>query len=235
VNAALHEFDWNFSELENEELICACHYEYARELKTFDQGFPHWLALVPPIPGQSTIEFREPWQRLDKERRRLFLQVWCECCPKEPGAPLLPFNRSVDFRDIGIPNVPGDYRCAEFVPELGVERLRVEIDWTWNNKQIVSAFKRWLEENRPTACPEPSERGHDPVDWRASMERLGLLRLRHHYTFSEANPFLARLRQTAKTTNSGECNREAKKAVDDFRRIFRFLPRDEMPLSWPMK
>jgi len=125
----------------------------------------------------------------------------------------------------------------------GVDSFIAQINWhEFSKKDIKKCFNKWVDNY---SCPiaKPSRRGHKPVDWRASLERLGLLRLRSRYTFDKAKPFLKQLysqQQSAqsqpprKYNDKGECNREAQKAVDDYHEIFPFL-NTEMPYSWPLK
>jgi len=132
------------------------------------------------------------------------------------------------------------YCCAEINRELWIERLRVEIDWSFSNDQIRKAFKLWLKENRPPSFPEPSERGHKPVDWRARLERLGLLRLRHVQSVEDTIQIITQTlpsekRKATKFLEPGILNQEAEKAVTDFHNLFHFLDPAEMPRSCPMK
>ena len=222
--------------------------------KIRQQAYPLWVTLTPkPLPGSSAdkppsvhpcVKPWEPWQEIAEETRRAICEELALCVSKEIGPVFLPFNRCSDLRDLGLVDASDNYRWAEIDPELRIERLRVQIDWNFTNDQIREAFKLWLKENRPLSFPEPSDKGHKPVDWRARLERLGLLRLRSRYTFNKAEPFLKQLYPQKQSTQSqpprkysdkGECNREAKKAIDDFHALFPFLDPAEKPLSWPMK
>jgi hypothetical protein len=125
----------------------------------------------------------------------------------------------------------------------GVDSFIAQINWhEFSKKEIIKCFSKWVNDYR---CPleKPSERGR-PVDWRARLERLGLLRLRHHHTLENAKPYLQKLyppcrsmqsRPPSKFNDGGECNREANRAVEDFRNLFPFLGPSAMPHSWPMK
>jgi hypothetical protein len=70
-----------------------------------------------------------------------------------------------------------------FYPD-GTEVSVVEIDWThFTNKEIGE----WVGKHRPASIPEPKDRGgHKRGDWWATLERLGLLRLRSRYTVEKA-------------------------------------------------
>ncbi len=285
----LDENEWNFSGVENWELVAATYYEYARESKTIVEGlrektdaseptiirglpvggtplserfnvafrekirlqaYPLWVTLMPKsVPGNSAkkplrflprVKPWEPWQRIAIETRRAICIELAACSAKESSLPFLPFNRCSDLRDLGIVDASDNYRCAEIDHDLWIERLRVEIDWSFNNDQIRKAFKLWLKKNRPQFFPEPSGRGHKPVDWRARLERLGLLRLRHVQfvedtiqTITQSLP--SEKRKVTKFLEPGTLNQEAEKAVVDFHNLFLFLDPAEMPRSCPMK
>lgn len=124
-----------------------------------------------------------------------------------------------------------------FYPD-GTEVSVVEIDWThFTNKEIGE----WVGKHRPASIPEPKDRGgHKRGDWRATLERLGLLRLRSRYKVEKALATIAGYltpaqRNKVKFVEPGECNREANIAVKDFHELLPFLASTEMPLSWPPK
>jgi hypothetical protein len=128
----------------------------------------------------------------------------------------------------------------------GVDSFVAQINWReFSDTEIVECFKRWLQATGTRPVPVTEEPkgargvrggpGHGEGEWRASLERVGLLRLRSRYTFSEAKPFLSKLPQATKTTNASECNREAGKAVHDFHALFPFLDPAEEPRCWPLK
>jgi hypothetical protein len=217
--------------------------------KIREQTFPLWVTLTPKsIPGKSSskpIRFLprvkpwEPWQGIAKETRRAICEELAACSTKG-SLPFLPFNRCSDLRDLGLIDASGSYRCAEIFRDLWIERLRVEIDWSFNNRQICEAFKLWIKDNRPKFFPEPSAKGRDMGEWRAKLERLGLLRLRHIQPVEETIQTIAQTlpsdkRNATKFLEPGTLNQEAKKTLDDFHKLFPFLDSAEMPLSWPMK
>jgi hypothetical protein len=124
----------------------------------------------------------------------------------------------------------------------GVDFFIAQINWhDFDDKEIVKCFERWVKDkgNRPIPVTQQPKGvrglrggpGRDAYEWRASLERLGLLRLRRRYTFTEAKPFLAKLPETTKTTTASECNRDAKKTVDDFHTFFPSLDSAELSLS----
>ena len=218
--------------------------------KIRQQAFPLWVTLTPkPYPGNTAdkpprflpcVKPWEPWQRIAEGTRRAICEELAACSTKELGLPFLPFNRCSDLRDLGVVDASDNYRCAEIDRELWIERLRVEIDWSFSNDQIRKAFKLWLKENRPPFFPEPSERGHKPSDWRARLERLGLLRLRHIQSVDDTIQTITQTlpsekRMATKFLEPGTLNQEAEKAVIDFHNLFHFLDLAEMPRSWPMK
>jgi hypothetical protein len=123
--------------------------------------------------------------------------------------------------------------------EGGVYSFIAQINWhEFSKKDIKKCFNKWVDDY---SCPiaKPSERGR-PVDWRAQLENLGLLRLRHVQSVEETiqtitKALAAEKRKATKYLEPGELNRQAKNAVTDFRNLFHFLDSALMPISWPLK
>lgn len=121
----------------------------------------------------------------------------------------------------------------------GVDSFIGQINWReFSKKDIKKCLSKWVDDY---SCPiaKPSERGR-PVNWRARLESLGLLRLRHVQSVEETIQTIAQTlpsnkRKSTKFTEPGELNREAQNAVADFCNLFPFLDSAEMPISWPLK
>jgi hypothetical protein len=148
------------------------------------------------------------------------------------GIPMVPLDR-VDYWAGSEDGLPGGFLFPD-----GAELSVVEIDWSHcTDKEIAE----WVKAARPPSIPEPKDKGgHKRGDWRAMLVRIGLLRLRHHYTTEETLAIIADCltttqRKKVKFVEPGECNREANAAVKDFRELFPFLAPAEMPCSWPLK
>lgn len=131
-------------------------------------------------------------------------------------------------------------------PETGTETLLMKIEWErCTDPAIIESFERWLKEPRPTDVKSGkrigrrSDKGHDLREWRARLQRLGLLRLRHCHTTDETIQILCRTfprkARLWSFIQPSELNREAKKAVDDFRALFHFLRSTAKPRCWRMK
>jgi hypothetical protein len=151
--------------------------------------------------------------------------------------------------DSGIANLkePGELRkkLSEHPTPLavrgqgGVDSFIAQINWReLSKKEIKKCLSKWVDDY---SCPiaKPSERGR-PVNWRARLESLGLVRLRHVQSVEETIQTIAQTlpsnkRNATKFTEPGELNREAQNAVADFRNLFPFLDSAEMPISWPLK
>jgi hypothetical protein len=129
----------------------------------------------------------------------------------------------------------------------GVDSFIGQVNWgDFNDKEIVAAFKQWLENkhNRPvpvTTQPKgvrgiKAGRGHDPDEWRASLERLGIMRLMHYCSFDEMIEIIQaalpveRADREKYSTKAG-VKKERQKALDDFHELFPYLS-DEKPASW---
>jgi hypothetical protein len=132
-------------------------------------------------------------------------------------------------------NIPRTQRPS-FVYPSGLEVLLVEIEWRrFTNDQIVQCFRKWAKLHRPKDVKAPSGKGHKPRDWRASLERLGIMRLMNRYSFDDLQSIVQAAAPTKsadreKYSVKGGCKKEWQKALDDFHDLFPFLP-DEEPKS----
>jgi hypothetical protein len=121
----------------------------------------------------------------------------------------------------------------------GVDSVIAQINWCdFTDKKIKECFCEWVDNNRPAGFPEPSERGHKLKDWRASLERLGIMRLMHHRSFDEMTAIVQAAlppesADREKYTTKAGCKKERQKALEDFRELYPFLS-DEKPRSWEL-
>ena len=117
----------------------------------------------------------------------------------------------------------------------GVVSFIARINWgDFTDTEIKDAFCKWMDENhRPPEFPNPSKRGHSPEkELRASLERLGIVRLMHQHSFEELTAIVpAEWLDQEKFAVKSECVKERRKALADFHRLFPFLP-EENPVSF---
>lgn len=123
------------------------------------------------------------------------------------------------------------------------ETLMLDIAWEhFTNDEIASYFRHWVKKARPKECPVPDGKGRNKArDWRANLMRLAVLRLLSHFTAAEfvdprrnALPAVWDTKQFAgrkwgDVTKWHDARREANHL---FRKLFPFLPKGELPLSW---
>ena len=118
-----------------------------------------------------------------------------------------------------------------FVYPGGTEVSVVEIDWAhFTDKEIADS----IAQSRPKEIPEPSGRGRGDTiaDWRAKLERLGIMRLMHHHSFEDLTKIVpVEWLDREKYSSKAECKNEHKKAFDDFHDLLP-LQSDEKPLSF---
>jgi hypothetical protein len=118
-----------------------------------------------------------------------------------------------------------------FVYPGGTEVSVVEIDWAhFTDKEIADAIAR----SRPKEIPETSGRGRGDTiaDWRAKLERLGIMRLMHRHSFDDLGKIVpGEWLNREKYSTKAECKNEHKKALDDFHDLLP-LQSDEKPLSF---
>jgi hypothetical protein len=62
----------------------------------------------------------------------------------------------------------------------GFQTFVAQVNWRdWPKPQIKNALCVWVDTNAPSDIPEPSERGHKPLDWKRKLRDLGVMRLMH--------------------------------------------------------
>jgi hypothetical protein len=120
--------------------------------------------------------------------------------------------------------------------EGGLDSFIAQINWRdFTDKQIVTSFKRWVRENRPTIpgtkqlVGRRDDKGRKLNDWRVMLDRLGIMRLVHRFTLREMCP------EALSHYRSADWYRERQSADHDFHRLFPFLLSTDRPLAWPTK
>jgi hypothetical protein len=174
--------------------------------------------------------FDLPWLTLSLSVREAVIVALAPYFAEKPGLTFLPFNRCSDLHDVGVAGEA--YRCAEFDAELGIERLRVQIDWGgFTDAQIVAAFKAWTAENRRAGIGFPDHRGRrkkkgygDYLAW------LGIMHLMNRHSFTSIE---REFPDAWKRYRSADWPRAREKAGTIFRQLFPFLPGEDKPLHWP--
>lgn len=102
----------------------------------------------------------------------------------------------------------------------------------FTDQQIIEAFTTWLKTNRPDDSPAPTLRGRKLRDLRVALDRLGMMRLLHHFTLREMP---ACCPEAWKAFEGYDWYKERRRSLATFRRLFPFLPGDDLPVSWPTK
>lgn len=131
--------------------------------------------------------------------------------------------------------------------EGGVDSFVAQINWrAFTDKEIAITFKRWISRNRPVPVESQPKglrgvtggRGHDPDEWRASLERLGIMRLMHSFSPSDLadevqSALPAESADREKYSSKAGNKKERQKALNDFYQLFPSLD-NEKPKSWEM-
>jgi hypothetical protein len=217
---------------------------------------PRRLNEVPPLTGS----FPSPWQKLSKEERAYRAHIRTDV----ESIPLVPFKRgvSLDAKDI-VEWVSSQRRerdsahqrvrrenskkseeqlCREgrlLFPDIrpslfwagGSEVTVVQIHWaSFTDDEIASYFRKWAKANRPQHISAPSGKGKKLSDWRVALNRLGIMRALHMYTFADH-----RFPKAFKEHGEKFCYDARKRASVRFCELFRFLQKEDKPLSWPTK
>jgi len=186
--------------------------------------------IIDLVAGKLEQPFDHPWVDLPDSARKAAVDKIAPYFADKPALTYLPFNRCSDMRDLGIADE--EYRCAEFDSELGIERLRVQIDWAgFTDAQIVAAFQTWVSENRPRNVGRADDRGkRKGKGLHACLEWLAIMRLMRYYPFTSVKEHLSEAWQLY---HSADWPRSRKRAEQHFRELFPFLPATDKPIHWP--
>lgn len=111
--------------------------------------------------------------------------------------------------------------------------LLLRIEWRYTKKRILTAIKKIIDEYEPQGIPRWSRRGRKHRDWLVVLERLGMMRLLHHYTLAEVRlrvPDAWKLYETRKWYD------ERRRALKDFRAWSPYAEAEKFfPVSWETK
>lgn len=188
--------EWRFDETDvpDEELRACCYYEYARESPTICAalaGGPRsedyrWLVSLETNEDKKyswdfaaffsllvlpELKLKIPWVKQSKSLRKNLIF-------------LVPTGSTAWIYDAGeAPSNPTDPIEAQYA----IQSYDIRFDWHGSSdKEIAEYLKLWVEAIRPKDIPNKPKRGiHKYSKWRTSLENLGLMRLLHHYDFSE--------------------------------------------------
>jgi hypothetical protein len=104
----------------------------------------------------------------------------------------------------------------------------VSIQWAdFTNEEIAEGFRKWLKANRPGHLPAPNRQGRKLNDWRVALNRLGIMRALHYWTFADH-----RFPKGLKERGEKQCYAARKSALKTFGELFPFLPKGAKPVSW---
>jgi hypothetical protein len=207
-----------------------------------------------------TGSFPNPWQTLTREEREFRAHIRTEVesislVPFKRGISLdakeitewvsrQRQNRDVENERVRRenPNKSEGQLCAEgklefsaIRPSLfwagGKEVTVVQIEWaTFTDEEIASCLRGWVKKNRPEQIPAPNRQGKKLSDWRVALNRLGLMRVLHEFTFADH-----RFPKALKNRGEKHCYAARKCAAKKFRELFPFLPQSDKPRSWSTK
>ncbi len=112
--------------------------------------------------------------------------------------------------------------------EAGTEVTLVHIRWgNFTDDEIANFLRKWIKANRPPRFPAPNDKGKKLRDWRVALQRLGVMRTLHVFSFADK-----RFPQVFKDRGEKYCYAARRAALLKFHSLFPFLSPDERPLSW---
>ncbi len=194
-----------------------------------------------PVGRQKSFDGR-PWLAQEAEWRQQFCQKIANLKAGLSYAPILEKKSERAFCVGFAPHFSSVKRWDEeqrtrlLDTETGLEVLLVTVDWSsFTDTEIIEHFTKWLKskEGRPKSVGLKTKQGKRADAWRKKLDRLALLRLRHHYSLDELPAVLPEAwRDASKFNDSIEIERERKVARRTLFELFSFLPKDIEPISW---
>jgi hypothetical protein len=178
-----------------------------------------------PLRHSMLMELEELWDANTTELLEIRSKEWP---PDDDREEMHLFNETISVEiDFDKEGKPAEYVTAAFTVDFS----------RFTDAEITDAFKEWLKANRPQRWQRPrrtlavtSHKGRKLVDYRVSLERLGLMRLLHWCSpknLKGVNPAAwKKYRQ-----KEPDFRREIRHACKFFRQLFPFLPPDELPES----
>jgi hypothetical protein len=225
-----------------------------------DGVLPDAPPLKPGLAHPLTGSFPKPWQKLTKTERayRAHIRSDVECIPLLPfsrGITLdaesivdwvMARRREIDMENVHVrranPNKTEESLCREgkiqfpvIQPSLfwegGREVTVVSIHWgDFTDDEIANYLRKWIKLNRPKDITAPDRKGKKLSDWRVALNRLGIMRALHAYTFAD-NRFPAAFKERGEKF----CYFARKSALVKFHELFPFHPKTEKPINWQTK
>lgn len=192
------------------------------------------MVLPPPFERNGSVTEAERLLEEARERVREFRAAEEKVHQEYPGYGEGTLRRMRKWPEF-------DQRCS-ILWDDGTESTIIQIGWEhYTNEQIIKAFRNWVKANRPEKIRPPSGKGHKPKDWRANLTRLAVMRLLAQFTplaiidpRRNGFPAVWKTKQFAgrkwgDPTKWHDARREAGLL---FHRLFPFLSKAEMPVSW---
>ena len=241
--------EWDFRGIATaEEAREAVLYEYAREVEWIYDYHAEFFALVTHPEGSTEAKhaaenFKSRWTINGGSPDPLFGQLQGNVFFPLPWMTLEDRRPPTIGRGTGIRSLtPADFKEPAGSPRLG--RHALQIDWSVPRSRLVSAFKKWMRENRPKDVRERKQSGTDPKDIFAKLKRLAAYRLkRAGLSRSKALELIREETHAVPASNSfdvlpnysseGRWSSSAKEAAEYLTRWFPVPRAGEIPELWP--
>jgi hypothetical protein len=176
----LLQFDWDFRGVEDWELVASCHYEFARESKTFVNFYDHQIPFNQYLglsyrakTGGKLLVFPNPFQwpwigtigiEMEKSPLKFAETPWQSLRTEYREMVANGYEPTRYITHKGFSRADSVWMAPDIIsrgdsrvgldPEKGIERIAVEIDWAaFDDLQLVASFKEWVTAKRPDERP----------------------------------------------------------------------------------
>ena len=244
----LSRHDWDFSEVQDEELEECATYEFLREVDSFrekvlevreKEGIPDFKEAhsffgtdtsLPPYFFPSALFFREDWpdkpyQSLPREERKEMLgPVETNIDPAWSMAKIFGLLQTADLEDDSVELC--DTLCF---PNHNPTRViaAFEIDWRSSNAEIMQGIRAWLNTHRPgdVEIGETRGAGGRTRKSRANLGALGIWRILKAHGGNRTQAYTSKRfnlsQQFASPSAWTRAKKRAEELIEDFEKLSR--------------
>ncbi|MEO7725009.1 MAG: hypothetical protein ABIU29_10070 [Chthoniobacterales bacterium] len=125
------------------------------------------------------------------------------------------------------PGLPLHFRYSDY------STLLLTINWRLSKKRILSAIEKIINEIAPPDLPRRNARGRKDRDMLVTLERMGIMRLLHHFTLSELQ---MRVPEAWRLYHKRKWYEERRQGLKGFRRRSHYADSEAVfPVSWQTK
>ncbi len=219
--------EWDFSKVPEEEWMPALIWEMYREFEAQGETGKTDCASAEKLEAEFGADisllikaFARPWSCLPEELRRLMANS---------------YHYTQGSRIVGVVDCPAaDGVVAPRESENPARtKISLMIDWSYSRKKILARVAEILKRVQPANINRLNLRGRKDRDTIVALERVGIMRLLHHFTLLEIKRVVPEAWRRYKTRN---WYADRRRVLGEFRAMIQpGEPERHFPRSWRTK